>query len=64
MAVYTLNHVDHGGNVWASDEIECDDDASAITAAHREFLHSIGFGFDLMEGERLVYSHRKRGQQS
>jgi hypothetical protein len=58
MALYRLHFVDHGGNVYATEYLEHDDDESAIESAHRMNVPSIGAGFDLWDDERLVHRHR------
>jgi hypothetical protein len=46
--------------VRATAEIECVNDAQAIKEAHGAHVPQIGFGFDVWEGERLVYQHRRQ----
>ena len=58
MALYRVHFVDHGDNVYATEYVEHEDDASAIEAAHRMNVPSIGAGFDLWDDERLVHRHR------
>lgn len=59
MALYRIDFLDHGQNVRATAEIDCADDAEAIEEAHLAHVPSIGFGFDIRQGERLVYQHRR-----
>ncbi|MGA8757223.1 MAG: hypothetical protein WB611_13020 [Stellaceae bacterium] len=58
MALYHVHFVDHGGNVYATKQVDRDSDNDAIRAAHALDIPSIGAGFDLWEDERLVYRHR------
>jgi hypothetical protein len=58
MALYRVHFVDHGDNVYATEYVEHDDDESAIKAAHRLNVPSIGAGFDVWDDERLVHRHR------
>lgn len=60
MAVYRIEFLDHGQNVRATAEIECADNAQAIKEAHEAHVPSIGFGFDVWQGDRLVYQHKRR----
>jgi hypothetical protein len=59
MPSYTVNFVDHGDNVWDSDELDCDTDEEAIARAHDLNVSSIGDGFDVWHRERLVHRHRR-----
>jgi hypothetical protein len=45
MVLYRVHFVDHGDNVYATEYLEHDDDESAIQAAHRMNVPSIGAGF-------------------
>jgi hypothetical protein len=58
MVLYRVHFVDHGGNVYATEYLEHDDDESAIAAAHRMNVLSIGVGFGPLIDERLVHRHR------
>jgi hypothetical protein len=58
MVPYRAHFVDHGGNVYATEYLEHDDNESAIEAAHRMNLPSTGAGFYLGDDERLVYRRR------
>jgi hypothetical protein len=58
MALYEVHFVDHGNNVYATEYIEHPNDEAAIVAAHQLNVPSIGAGFDVREGERLVHRHR------
>ena len=58
MVLYRLHFVDHGDNVYATEYLEHEDDESAIEAARRMNVPSIGAGFDLWDDERLVHRHR------
>ena len=58
MPLYRVHFVDHGDNVYSTDHFESDDDERAIAHARRLNVPSIGAGFELWHGERLV--HRER----
>ena len=58
MPRYRIHFVDHGGNVYDTVNSEHDDDRAAIEHAHRINVPSIGAGFEVWEGERLVHRHR------
>jgi hypothetical protein len=45
MVLDRVHFVDHGDNVYATEYLEHDDDESAIEAAHRMNMPSIGAGF-------------------
>jgi hypothetical protein len=59
MAIYQVNFVDHGDNVYASESIEHDDEPALVETLRRRHTHGIGAGFDIWEGDRLIYRHRK-----
>ena len=59
---YLIELLDHGGNVRVADWISCDDDAEAIHRAHAMDVVRIGIGYDVWDGSRLVFRHR-RGRQ-
>ncbi len=56
--VYQVHFVDHGDNVYATEHVEHASDEEAIKTAHRMNIRSIGGGFEVWEGERLVVRHR------
>lgn len=58
MAVYRVDFVDHGNNVYAIEHMEQDADRTVIEEVHRRNAHGIGAGFDIWDGERLVHRHR------
>lgn len=58
MPIYLVHFVDHGNNVYGTEYIEHPSDEEAIVAARRINVPSIGAGFEVWEGERLVYRHR------
>jgi hypothetical protein len=64
MEIYTVHFVDHGENVWHSENFECDDDSKAVISATAKNVTTIGNGFDLYHGNRLVHRHRSRGSHS
>ena len=59
MAQYRIHFVDHGENVYATEHVQHDDERELIETMRRREAHGIGAGFDLYEGDRLVYRHRK-----
>lgn len=63
MPPYRINYVNHAEKVWGTDIIDCADDAAASQLAERLHVPGIGYGFDLWDGDRLVHSHRDRGQR-
>ena len=59
MARYRVRFLDHGENVYATHELDHDDDEAAIAAAHRlNVLPHLGVGFEVWHDERLVHRHR------
>ena len=59
MATYRVHFVDHGNNVFRTEEVEHEDDETVIEQMHRSYGSSrIGAGFDIWDGERLVHRHR------
>ena len=56
---YRVHFVDHGENIYSVRDVEHDSDEEAIAAARRRYSRSIGAGFDIWEGERLVHRHRE-----
>ena len=53
MALYRVDFLDHGENVYATHQIEHDEDAAAIAAAHRmNVLPNLGAGFEVWDDER------------
>lgn len=59
MARYLIELLDHGGNVRVADWIYCEDDAHAISRAKQMDIVAIGIGYDVSQGDRLVFSHRR-----
>lgn len=57
--MYLIELLDHGGNVRVADWISCEDDASAINRAQAMDVVKIGVGYDVWEGRRLVFRHRR-----
>jgi hypothetical protein len=59
MALYRVHLLDHGDNVYATRQVEHDDDDAAIEAAHRlNVLPHLGSGFEVWDDKRLVQRHR------
>lgn len=56
---YRVHYVDHGNNVYATEHIEHDDEEVLIADLQRLNAHGVGAGFDVWDGDRLVYRHRK-----
>ena len=60
MALYGVNFLDNGGNIYATHYIECGDDEAAIGAAHNlNVLPRLG-RFEVWNGECLVHRHPRR----
>ncbi len=59
VVTYCIDFVDHGGNVYARDRVEHDDEPALIDELHRRHEHGIGAGFDVWDGDRLVHRHRR-----
>jgi hypothetical protein len=56
MALYRVDFLDHGGNVYATNRFEHDDDAAAVAAAHLlNVLPHISAGFEVWQD---VHHHR------
>ncbi|MGH7073568.1 MAG: hypothetical protein ACREFD_05120 [Stellaceae bacterium] len=64
MPLYTINFIDHAGNVRDSDERDCDTDEEAIAFAHDMNVPGIGNGFDIWHQDRLVHRHRRHGSST
>jgi hypothetical protein len=56
---YDVHFVDHRSNVYDALEVEHDTDDAAIDEARRLDIASIGNGFDIWHGRRLVHRHRR-----
>jgi hypothetical protein len=59
MAQYDLHFVDDANNVYDALQLEHDTDEAAIAEAHRLNVASVGNGFDIWLGRRLVHRHRR-----
>ena len=59
MAEYRIHFVDHGEAVFDAVALERDTDEAVIEEAHRLYVPSIGVGFDILRGSRLVHKHRQ-----
>lgn len=58
MTLYRVHFFDHGDNIRSTDDIDGKDDEAAIAAAHRlNVLPHMTAGFEVWEGDRLVYQH-------
>jgi hypothetical protein len=57
MALYRVHFIDHGDNVYDTIHTEHDDDGAAVEHARRINVPSIGTGFEVWEGARLVHRH-------
>jgi hypothetical protein len=60
MARYQVHFVDHGDNVYDKIDAEHEDDEAAVEHANRINVPSIGGGFEVWQGERLVHQHRTK----
>lgn len=56
---YRIQYLDHGGNIYATEQVEHDDEQAMIRELRQRQEHRIGAGFDVWDGDRLVYRHRK-----
>ena len=59
MTTYLVEFFDHGKNVRMAEWIICDDDAHAIRRARDLDVVKIGLGYNVWQGDRLVYQHRR-----
>ena len=60
MALYRVHFLDHGGNIYLTQHVDHNDDATAIEAAHRmNVLPQMG-PFEVWQDERLVHRHPPR----
>jgi len=59
VTTYLVEFLDHGKNVRVAEWIICDDDAHAIHRARELDVVKIGLGYDVWQGDRLVYRHRR-----
>ena len=55
---YRIHFIDRRGKVFDAIELQRDTDETAIEEAHRLDVPSVGSGFDLWHGKRLVHRHR------
>ena len=51
MAVYRVEHVDHGNTVFSTEYVEHDDEDALIEELRIVRNHNIGAGFDVWDGE-------------
>jgi len=59
MALYRVNFLDFGENIFATHDVERDDDAAAIEAAHGlNVLRHMTVGFEVWDADRLVHKHQ------
>ena len=58
LMIYRVHFVDHGGAIYDTVLVEHDDDEAAIRQVHRINVPGIGAGFDVWQGNRLVYQNR------
>ena len=59
MALYRVHFLNHGGNAYGTEYIDCLHDEAAIKKAHLLYVAAFGTGFDVWHGERLVHQHRQ-----
>lgn len=52
---YRIRFIDHSGRVFGTEEMRCANDDEAIDEARRIHRHGIGKGYEIWEGDRLVY---------
>ncbi len=55
MSCYRIRFTDHSGRAFGTEEMVCASDAAAIEQARRIHRHGIGKGYEIWDGERLVY---------
>jgi hypothetical protein len=58
MTHYQVHFVDHADNVYDTVHAEHEHDEAAIEHANRLNVPSIGAGFEVWQGGRLVHRHR------
>ncbi len=54
MPVYSVRFRTHGGEIYSIKDIDCPNDEGALKASLFLNVPTIGNGFELWEGERLV----------
>ena len=59
VTIYRVRFVDHAGNSFASQEVDCSDDRAAVTHARAIDRRVVGMGFDVWDGDRLVLRERR-----
>ena len=57
MPLYHCLFVDHGDNVYSRASFHADDDDAAVVYARTVYDNSIGKGFELWQGDRLIHKH-------
>jgi hypothetical protein len=69
MALYRAHFLDHGGNVFSVEDFDAEHDEAAKTYAAEVFQSTIGKGYEIWHGDRLVHaenffclSEKSRGQ--
>jgi hypothetical protein len=55
MSRYRIRFIDHSGRAFGTEEMMCASDTAAIEEASRIHRHGIGKGYEIWDGERLVY---------
>lgn len=60
MPRYECRFLDHGGNIRAVEQFSAVDDEAAIRQSHEMNAESVGAGFEIRCGDRLVYQYRNR----
>jgi hypothetical protein len=56
MASYRAHFVDHGGNVFSAEGFHAEHDEAAKAYAAEVFKSTIGKGYEIWQGDRLVHA--------
>lgn len=59
MITYWCRFFDAAGQVFGGEPMYAEDDAPAIAKAKVIFAHGIGSGYEIWEGQRLVFRHSR-----
>lgn len=54
--LYEVRFRRNGGDVYATETIEADDDEAAVVMARRMFISGIGNGYEIWQADRLVHT--------
>ena len=56
MALYRAHFLDHGGNVFSAEDFHAEHDEAAKAYAAAVFQTTIGKGYEIWHGDRLVHA--------